>query len=113
MIQDFYEPLIFVERKVVSDGMGGFIEDYVGGVEFLGSITMDQSIEARIGEQQGLKAIFTLTTDKGIPLKFSDTIKRKSNGEYFRMTSNGSDMQTPALSNLDIQQLSAERFTIS
>lgn len=113
MVRDYFEPLIFVERKLASDGMGGFIEDYVEGIEFLGSIILDQSIEARIGEQQGLKAIFTVTTDKNIPLKFSDVVKRKSNNEYFKMASNGSDMQTPAISSLDIQQLSAERFTIS
>lgn len=112
MVEEFYEPLIYTEKKIISDGMGSYWEDYVDGTEFMGAITLEQSIQARIAEQQGLKTIFTITTSRNIPLKFSDVIKRKSTGEYFKIGSNGFDMQTPSMSNLDIQQVTAERFTI-
>lgn len=111
-IQDFYEPLIFIEKKSVSDGMGGFVVQWVDGAEFMGSITTDNSVEMRIAEQQGVKSIYTITTNKNTVLNYNDVIKRKRDNKTFRVTSNGEDVLSPSVSNLSISQVQAEQFDL-
>ena len=74
-IEHFYEEFTFVEKRKQSDGMGGFINEYVETVPFKAGINTDQSMEARIGEQQGVKSIYTITTSKDCMLEFGDIIK--------------------------------------
>ena len=42
-IEDFYEDFVFVEKRKQSDGMGGFINEYVETVPFKAGINTDQS----------------------------------------------------------------------
>ena len=111
-IQDFYEQIIIMEKTTISDGMGGFEIGYKDGAEFLGSITTDNSVEMRIAEQQGVKSIYTLTTNKGVPLDYNDIVKRKKDSKTFRITSNKGDIETPSISNLDFLQVTCEAFEL-
>lgn len=108
-LTDFFEKLTIAERKIVSDGEGGYIETVVDGVTFEGAITMDSSTQARIAQKDGFTSIFTLTTSKKVPLKFSDLVKKGN--EYYKVTNEAS--KSPMTANLDIQQLALERFTIN
>lgn len=112
-IQDFYETLIFVEKKAVSDGMGGFIVTWADGAEFMGSITTDNSMEKRIAEQQGVTSLYTVTTNKNVPLKFNDVIKRKATNEIYRITGDINDVTTPRIANIQFSQVPAERFVLT
>ena len=112
MLEDFFIPIVYVERRSRPDGMGGFIEEYVEGVEFKGGITTDQSINGRIAEQQGVKSVYTVTTRKNVPLKYGDILMRKSDNECFRVTSKDNDMSSPRISNLNMHQVTAESFTL-
>lgn len=111
MLQDYFETLVFLEKHSVSDGMGGFIEDYVEGAEFKGGITTDNSIEMRVAEKQGVTSVYTVTMPINVPLKYGDIIKRKSDNKYFRITSNANDMQTPKRANVQFKQAQAESWT--
>lgn len=113
MIQDFYEPLYFMEKRSISDNMGGFIEDWVQGSEFMGAITTDNRMETRIAEQQGVKSLYTISVPKNVPLKYNDVVQRKSDSEYFRITSRPQDMTTPKMSSMDFSQLQAELYILT
>lgn len=111
-IEDFYEEFVFVEKRKQSDEMGGFINEYVETVQFRAGINTDQSMEARLAEQQGVKSIYTITTNKDCMLDYGDIIKRKRGNNYYKITSNGGDMISPMVSQMDIIQVTAENFTI-
>lgn len=108
-IEDFYSNLKFVEKKLIPDGLGGYEEKYVEGIEFKGDISFQTSLETKLAEQQGVKSIYTVTTSKNIPLKYNDVIKRKN--EYYRITSEANS-SPGGISELDISQYTAELFTL-
>ena len=109
-IQDFFEPLIYMEKRSVADGMGGFHEQYTDGAEFMGAITTNQTMETRIAEKQGVTALYTIITPLNVPIKYNDVIKRSKDNKYFRITSNPKDMETPKQSTLNFYQMTGEEY---
>lgn len=107
-ITDFYDDLIIMERKTSSDGLGGFYEDLVAGAPFKGAITTDMSTEGRVAEQQGVKAIYTITTGDNVPIKYGDIVKKGDS--YFRVASDPNDMVAPR--DMGYKQAKAERYTL-
>lgn len=107
-IQDYYETLSMIDKKTVSDGMGGFVEDYVKGASFKGAITTDSSTEAKIAEQSGFTSLYTVTVPLHVPIKYYDILERERDGKRFRISSNPNDMETPLKSSLNFKQASAE-----
>jgi len=111
-LEDFFEKLVLLERKVISDGMGGFEETYGDGIQFLGAVNTDSSIEMRLAEQNGLKSVYTVTIDKKLPVKYHDIVKRAKDNKLYRITSDPNDSETPSFSDLNFKQMSAEKWTI-
>jgi len=101
-----------IDKRTVSDGYGGYVTEWVDGAEFQGAITLDTSIEARIGEKQGVTALYTVTTSKALNLQYHDVFKRLSDGKVFRVTSDGDDKHTPKSANLNMRQVKAEEWIL-
>lgn len=112
MIQDYYSNLTMMDKKSVSDGMGGFGYEYTDGAGFKGLISTVNTMERILAEQQGIKTIYRLTIDKTCPIKYDDIIKRESDKKTFRVASNPEDIQSPAYSQVQIKQTTLEEFTI-
>ena len=114
MIEESMTEVCFKERQRVPDGEGGFITgDWIDGVHFKASITFDSSMQARIGEKQGVTSLYTITTGKNAKLEFHDVIKRLSDGKIFRVTSDGDDKQTPARAKFgQYLQVTAEEWVL-
>lgn len=111
-LRDMYEKLVVVEKRTIPDGLGGYEVAYVEGAEFMGSITLDSSIEAKVAEQNGMKSVFTLVVDSSLPIERNDTLKRKSTNEYFRLTSNPNDTLVKTQMDGELKSASIERFEI-
>ena len=103
---------IILDKRTVSDGLGGYTTSYVEGAEFDAAITLDTSIQARKKEKQGVTALYTVTTKKAMNLQYHDIFKRTSDNKIFRVTSDGDDKKTPASATIDMRQVSAEEFTL-
>ena len=101
-----------IDKRTVADGYGGKITEWVDGAEFQAAITLDTSIEARVGEKQGVTALYTVTTSKALNLQYHDVFKRLSDGKVFRVTSDGDDKHTPRSANLDMRQVNAEEWVL-
>lgn len=101
-----------IDKRTVADGYGGYVTEWVDGAEFQGAITLDTSIEARVGEKQGVTALYTVTTSKAINLQYHDVFRRLSDGKIFRVTSDGDDKHTPKSANLNMRQVNAEEFIL-
>lgn len=113
LIDDFTSKCAMQDRVTKVDGYGGFKPQWIDGAEFDAAITLDTSMQSRIAEQQGVTALYTVTTKKNINLQYHDVFKRLSDGKIFRVTSDGDDKATPISANLNMRQVSAEEYVLS
>lgn len=113
LLSERMEKCIIMDKTTVPDGYGGVITVWVEGAEFKAAIVLDDSIQARIAEQQGVTALYTITTNKNINLQFHDVFKRSKDGKIFRVTSDGDDKHTPDSATINIRQVSAEEWILN
>lgn len=107
------ETFCFMDKTRVPDGAGGTKPAWVEGMEFELAPALDSSTEARIGEAQGLTSVYTFLVTKGTELEFHDVIKRKKDGKTFRITSDGSEQTTPAISRMNMELVTAEEWGLT
>lgn len=103
---------VFLEKRIVPDGLGGYITTWFDGAEFDAAIIKDSSIQARIAEKEGVTAVYTVTVDKTLQLEFHDVFRRKSDGQVFRVTNNITDSQTPRIATFQFGQVTAEEWVL-
>ena len=113
LIDAFKEPCVVMNKAKVPDGEGGFTTAWQEGAGFDAAIVKDTSLEARIAEKDGLTNTYTVTTSANAALEFHDVFKRKSDGQVFRVTSNGDDKRTPPVASFEFEQVSAEEWSLS
>lgn len=101
-----------LDKTTVADGYGGIVEVYNDGAPFDAAVVLDDSIEARTAEKQGVTALYTVTTRKNINLQFHDVFRRESDKKIFRVTSDGDDKRTPRTAQLNMRQVSAEKWKL-
>lgn len=113
LIDAFKEPCVVMNKAKVPDGEGGFTTAWREGAEFEAAIVKDSSLEARIAEKDGLTNTYTVTAAKDAALGFHGVFKRKRDGQCFRVTSNGDDVQTPPAASFQFEQVSAGEWVLS
>ena len=113
LLSDAMEDCIMLDKKTVEDGYGGYESQYEEGAKFKAAIVLDTSMQARIAEQQGVKALYTITTEKAMNLQYHDVFKRNRDGKIFRVTSDGDDKRTPASATLNMRQVSGEEWVLN
>ena len=113
VMDDFTYECTLIERRRVPDGEGGWVTTWFDGPEFTAAIVMDNSLEARVADKEGMRAIYTVTTERGTVLSLHDVFRRNSDGQVFRVTSNGDDKQTPRRASFQISQVSAEEWELT
>lgn len=113
LIDAFKGPCVVMNEAEVPDGEGGFTTAWREGAEFEAAIVKDTSLEARIAEKDGLANTYTVTTSTDASLGFHGVFKRKSDGQVFRVTSNGDDKRTPSVASFEFEQVSAEEWSLS
>lgn len=113
LLQEAMENCILIDKTTRADGYGGYVTTWVEGAEFQAAAVLDTSIEARIGEKQGVTALYTITTNKAMNLQYHDVFKRLRDGKIFRVTSDGDDKLTPASAGLNMRQVTAEEWELT
>ena len=113
LMNDFLEECTLIEKTRVPDGEGGWTTGWVDGMLFMAAITYDTTLQARVAESEGMKATYTVTTEKTMPLDFHDVFRRNRDGQVFRVTSDGTDRQTPARATFQVSQVSAEEWSLT
>ena len=73
LLSDAMTTCVILNKQTEADGYGGYITTWTDGAEFKAAIVLDSSMEARIGEKQGVTALYTVTTPRALnlPTKFS------------------------------------------
>ncbi len=114
LLSESMEACVIMNKTAAPDGYGGFkTSAWVDGAEIQAAIRLDNSIQAKIAEQQGVTGLYTITTTKSVNLQFHAVLKRKGDGKVFRVTSDGDDNHTPASAGLNMRQVSAEEYTLT
>lgn len=113
LVENMMENCKLIEKKRVPDGAGGFETEWVDGAEFKAAIIRDTSLDARIAEKSGVTSVFTITTYQSCRLAYHDVFKRLSDGKTFRVTSDAGDKESPRVSDLDMAQVTAEKWELT
>ena len=112
LLSEAMENCILLNKQTVADGYGGYIAQYVDGAHFIAAIVLDNSMQARVAEKQGVTGLYTVTTSKALNLQYHDVFRRVRDGKVFRVTSDGDDKHTPASASLNMRQVSAEEWSV-
>lgn len=112
LLTDQMEKFTIVDKTTVADGYGGYTISWVDGAEIYAAAVLDTTMQARIAEQAGVTALYTITTKKIVNLQYHDVLKRSRDGKIFRVTSDGDDKSTPASASLNMRQVSAEEWEL-
>lgn len=112
LLSEAYETFAFVTKARELDGEGGYIITWKEGVEFLATADFATSSLQNIADALTERVNCTITTPKAVVLEPMDVIKRKSDGQYFRITSDGKNKKTPESASLDMRQSSAELWVL-
>lgn len=110
LLDESMEVCTILDKVTVSDGYGGYTTSWKDGAEIAAAIVLDNSIEARIADKQGVTALYTVTTRKNINLQYHDVFRRERDKKLFRVTSDGDDKHTPTSASLNMRQVSAEEL---
>ena len=113
LMNDFVEGCTLIEKTRVPDGEGGWTVGWADGMDFQAAITYDTTLQARVAESEGMKATYTVTTEKTMPLDFHDVFRRKRDGQIFRVTSQGDDKRTPPSASFQVSQVAAEEWSLT
>lgn len=113
LMNDFVEDCTLIEKTRVPDGEGGWKVGWKDGMTFQAAITYDTTIGARVAESEGMKATYTVTTEKSMPLDFHDVFRRERDGQIFRVTSQGDDKKTPPSATFSVAQVAAEEWALT
>lgn len=113
LLDEAMETCVFLNKVRVDDGYGGYSTKWEEGVSFKAAIVFDTSIEARVGEVQGVTSLYTITTQKSLTLEYHEVFKRVRDNKIFRVTSDGDDKATPNSANLNMRQVTAEEFELT
>lgn len=112
LLSEAMEPCTYLNKTKERDGYGGYITVWTDGAEFDAAIAFDDSMQARVGERQGVTNLYTVMTSKVLNLQYNDVFRRESDRKIFRVTSDGDDNQTPKSAGLDIRMVSAEEYVL-
>ena len=112
LLSNAMENCIMIDTTTVSDGMGGFTNQYVDGATFKCATTLDTSTAARVAESAGVKNLYTATTPRNVNLQFHNIFRRERDGKIFRVTSDGDDKKTPQSAGLDMRVVSCEEYVL-
>ena len=108
-----YEDFIIMDKMTTQDAYGSVVTEWADGAKIKAAAVKDESMQARIGEKQGVTSLYTIITPRSIILDFHDVVRRVKDGQYFRVTSNGTDKATPKIATLDMRQVTAEEWKLA
>ena len=111
-LTDFFVKCVFLDKITLPDGYGGITTVYRNGAEFDAGIATNQSTEAEIAYQNGLKVLYSIVTTDLINLRQGDVIRRLSDGLTLRVTSDASDMHTPPMASQQYIKVTGEAVKV-
>lgn len=113
LLDNAFEKFTVINKVVVGDSLGGTQIAWVDGASIDGAIVFDNSTEMKVAQAAGVTSAYTLTVRKTVLLDYHTVIRRESDKQIFRITSNSDDKKTPESAMLNMRQYSAEVWKLS
>ena len=95
LLDDFGAKCVLLDRKRTPDGEGGYTTVWTDGIEFLNYSALDNSMQARVAEAQGVKSVYTVLVKKDIPIEFGDFYRDVQTGATYCVTSRPQEKEAP------------------
>lgn len=95
MIQDYFEPVVIMDKRTHTDAISGTSTSWVEGAKIKAGIVVDNSTAAKIAYQSGAKVIYTVVYTDDVELSIGDRLKRVKDGTIMTVKSSPSDMSPP------------------
>ena len=113
LLDEFKDTYIVMNQEDSDDEFGSYNASYSESeIEFEGSLGFTEShIQSEV-ESLGLKENYKLLIPKDVCLSMHQVIKRKSDGKFFRVTSDSSNVFTPASSPLNLRFVTVEGWSL-
>lgn len=102
----------FINRQTIDDGYGGYTNVWIDGATIKATAVLDDSIQARIAEKDGVTAVYTIITSKAVNLQYHDVLRREDDKKIFRVLSDGDDKKTPKTASLNMRSVAAEEWIL-
>ena len=113
LVDEFKVQCTLLMKTRVDDGEGGWYTRWVDGPRFQAAIVHDHTLQARVAEKEGMTSTYTVTTDRNARLSFHDVFRRDSDGQTFRVSSDGRDVETPDRASFQFSQVTAQRWELT
>jgi len=92
---DYAVDFVEMVQAKTNNPFGGFDVTWTKGIEFKCFLHLDQSMDARRAEKDGVTSVYTGIVDKNVPIEFHNVIRRVFDSATFRITSEPGDNATP------------------
>lgn len=112
LLDEFARPCILLKKDVAEDGEGGYITTWKDGAKFVNHQDLDTSMEARIGEQQGLTSVYSALVDKAVPIERNDVFRDLETGKTYRVTSDPAEKVAPRSASRPLKFFTAEAYAL-
>lgn len=99
-----------INRQTIEVGYGGYTNVWTDGATIKAVARLDNSMQARIAEKDGVTTVYTIITPKAVNLQYHDVLRRESDKKIFRVLSDGDDKKTPKTAGLDMRSVAAEEW---
>lgn len=107
-----YGEYVIWNNVQVDDGYGGTKPGWVPGPHFFGTVTLDDSVEMKTAQAQGVTGIYRVVTTKNVRLPWHTVFKTVDGEKTYRVTSRDENA-APLRSTIDIRYVSAEDYELS
>lgn len=112
LLEEAYEDFVIIDKVTQPDGYGGVETVWKDGATIQGAMVHNTSIQAKTAMEMGVTSVYTLTVRKDIELDYHTVLRRESDKQIFRLTTNSDDKKTPASAGLNMRQYDAEEFVL-
>lgn len=112
LLDDFKRPCVLMEKFRTPDGEGGTITVWTEGAAFDNYQALDQSMQARIAEKQGVTSLYSALVAANFPIVFGDYFKDTQTGETYRVTGNPEEKKAPESASFALKYFTAERAVL-
>ena len=113
LLDEYKDDFVYMDKSHAINSAGDPIITWTQSeVSFKAALRLDNSVQAKRAQAEGVQDLYTIITDKSIDLEFNDVVKCLSDGRTFRVTTSGKDNKTPSSAGLNMRAVSAKVWVI-
>lgn len=112
LLEDNFEDFTIINKAIIDDGLGGTKTTWTDGAVIKGIVPFNGSTQTKIAQAMGVTSVYSLVVRKETELDYHTVLRRNSDGQIFRLTSNTDDKKTPNGVPLNLRMYDAEQWEI-